>query len=56
MSWWCIISGSWSHRTHLGWCGRWRRCSLSAVQHRFFMACQRKNRIRGGAQVFQISF
>jgi hypothetical protein len=31
MSRWCIVSGSWSHKTHLGWCCRRRLRSLSAL-------------------------
>jgi hypothetical protein len=51
-----IVYGSLSQRTHRGWCCRWRRCSLSTIKHRFFMAYQRNNFTRRGAQVFQINF
>ena len=51
-----IVSCSWSHKGHTtGW-GRPLFSNLSAVQHLFFIANQRKNLHFGGAQVCQSLF
>ena len=51
-----IVSGSWSHRRHRGWCCRPRRASRSAVQQRSCHAIQRKNFTFGGARLLHMSF
>jgi hypothetical protein len=53
---WCMVSGTWSHSKHLGWCCRPLRARRSAIQQRSRQASQQKNLTGGGAHVFQLSF
>jgi hypothetical protein len=51
-----MVSGAWLQRGQQAGCCRPRRASRSAVQHRSRLASQWKNRSRGSAQHFQVSF
>ena len=52
----CTVSYSWSHRTQTTGCCNPLLLSLSAVQHLFLIANQRKNLHFGGAQDFHKRF
>ena len=51
-----IVSWAWSHIGQTSGCGIPLNCNLSAVQHLFLIANQRKNLHLGGAQVFHNLF